>query len=104
MGMFSSLCISVLFLFHWDELWLLSPWLWLFILLLLLSPSVPQQLCPPSSTEACLQLCHPAHPLQLSARVPRALVWLSLALSSCLALPCGTGAPSLPRMLPPPWL
>lgn len=98
--MLSSLYVSVLFLFHWDELWLLSPWLWLLILLLLLSLFVPQLLCPPSSTKACLQLCHPAHPpaavLALGASPSAAAAWL------CPVPPAERGAPSLPGTLP--WL
>lgn len=113
MGMFSSLCFSVLFLFHWVELWLLSPWLRLLILLLL-SPSVPQQLCPPSSTKACLQLCHPVHPTaavcpcsQGSVLVPCASPSAAAAAWLCPAepLPLWKGACLLlPGLCPPPWL
>lgn len=116
MGIFSNLCVSVLFLFLWDGLWLLSPWLWLLILLLLLSPSVLSSAAEPSfiHRSLCLQLCHPVHPLQLFARVPRTLFWLPVPLPRPQQLP-GSAPLSLcllrngaslffPGLCPPPWL
>lgn len=94
--MFSSLCVSVLFLFHWDELWLLSPWLQLLILLLLLSPCVPQQLAllhplKPVCSFAILPTpcsCLPVFPgLWFGSPWPSAAVWLCPVEQECLLFP-----------------
>lgn len=95
MGMFSSFCFSVLFLFHSDELYLLSP------LVMAFDSSAPLPVCPsaavPSFIHQSLFAALPSRPPHCSCLpvFPGFCfgAWcLSFGRSSCLALPCGAPA------------